>query len=110
MSKSFDIADLRKRNVLTVQQAAFYAGTSRPVVDRWLDNGSLGFYILPYTSIKKRQRRIFRAELDVFLRGLYRKNSHAPAKQKKTGLILRERNANIPAGNHVGEDFSHEIP
>ena len=91
MNKSFDIAALKKKNVLTVQQAAFYAGTSRPVVDRWLDSGDLGFFILPHTSSKKRQRRIFRAELDAFLEKLYQKNEPMPLKAKKQPLILLER-------------------
>lgn len=71
MSKSFDIAELKKRNVLTVQQAAFYAGTSRPIVERWLNNGDLGSFVLLRTSGKKRQRQIFRAELDAFLESIY---------------------------------------
>ena len=91
MSKSFDIAELKKRNVLTVQQAAFYAGTSRPIVERWLDNGDLGYFVLPRTSIRKRQRRIFRAELDAFLEKLYQKKETVSSKPKRRPLILLER-------------------
>ncbi|MFC1544979.1 helix-turn-helix domain-containing protein [Gemmatimonadota bacterium] len=90
MSKAFDIRELKTRNALTVQQAAFYAGTSRPVVDRWLDNGDLGFYVLPHTSSKKRQRRIFRTELDDYLKSLYQKNQHIE-KAEKRPLILLDR-------------------
>ena len=91
MSKIFDIVDLKKRNVLTVQQAAFYAGTSRPVVERWLDNGDLGYFVLPRTSLKKRQRRVFRVELDTFLNGLYQKKEPISPKPKRQSLILLER-------------------
>ena len=91
MKRSFDIADLKKMNVLTVQQAAFYAGASRPVVDRWLDNGDLGYFVLPHTSSKKRQRRIFRAELDAFLERLYQKKEKDSSRPKLQPLILLER-------------------
>ena len=73
MSKSLDIADLMKKHVLTVQPVAFYSGTSRPVVERWLENGDLGFFVLPHTSTRKRQRRIFKLELDAFLTKIYQK-------------------------------------
>ena len=91
MSKSLDIADLKKKHVLTVQQAAFYAGTSRPVVDRWLENGDLGFFVLPRTSSRKRQRRIFLAELDTFLNKIYKKNEQRSVNQKRQSLLLLGR-------------------
>ena len=63
-----------KQRALTVEQAAFYAATSRDVVLRWLNSGKLGYYILPNTSLKKIQRRILRQELDQFLEAQYRKS------------------------------------
>jgi excisionase family DNA binding protein len=93
MGNSFDISELKKENVLTVQQAAFYAGTSRPVVERWLDSGDLGYFVLPRTSSRKRQRRIFRAELDAFLESLYQKKAIVASKQKRQPLILLERSS-----------------
>jgi excisionase family DNA binding protein len=75
LGKSFDIENFKKLRALTVQQAAFYAATSRDVVLRWLNSGSLGYYILPNTSSKKVQRRILREELDNFLESQYRKTT-----------------------------------
>lgn len=82
MRKPFELEDLMRQRALTVQQAAFYASTSRDVVLRWLNSGNLGYYILPNTSAKKVQRRILREELDQFLEAQYRK--HEPRKSKYT--------------------------
>lgn len=74
MVKTFDTEDLKRQRALTIQQAAFYANTSRDIVLRWLNSGMLGYYILPGTSSKKIQRRILREELDQFLEAQYRKS------------------------------------
>lgn len=50
MKKPFDLEDLKRLRVLTVEQSAFYAATSRHVFLRWLEKRKLGYYVLSLTS------------------------------------------------------------
>lgn len=95
MEKSFDLHNLNRQRAFTVQQAAFYAATSRDVVLRWLNSGELGCYVLPNTSSKKVQRRILREELEQFLEAQYRKTKPRTSnckiedyKRQRPSLIL----------------------
>ena len=50
MKKHFALENLNRLRALTVEQAAFYAATSRHVFLRWLEKRKLGYYVLPLTS------------------------------------------------------------
>ncbi len=94
MKKPFDLEDLKRLRALTVEQSAFYAATSRDIVLRWLQNGKLGYYVLPNTSSKKIQRRILREELERFLDSEYRKRNPRKIEyisRKRPELILLPR-------------------
>ena len=90
MEKTFDLGSLSRQRALTVQQVAFYAGTSRDIVLRWLNSGMLGYYVLPKTSSKKIQRRILREELDQFLEAQYRK-CQLRQRENAVGINARQR-------------------
>jgi excisionase family DNA binding protein len=100
MKQTFDLDTLKKQRVFTVAQAAFYSGTSRDVVLRWLHNGLLGYFVLPNTSSRKVQRRILREELEQFLESQYKKakprtsennNQYTLKERPKLVLIPREK-------------------
>ena len=96
MRKPFDLEKLQRLRALTVEQAAFFAATSRDVVLRWLISGELGYYVLPNTSSKKIQRRILREELERFLDSQYtktnpRKVAYVNCKRPTLELLPREK-------------------